>query len=72
MYEIKGIPPEYRAPEGKASVGSYMDRNITAKLGKVSTKKNFLRSNMNVAKTVNEDRRRRGLSSKTASRRRRK
>ena len=64
MYEVKGVPPEYKAPEGKASVVSHMDKNVTSKLGKPSKRRNYLKTNMNVTKIVKDDRRRRGLPSR--------
>lgn len=58
-YEIRGIPPEYKAPEGTAVVASRMDKSLTRNLGKVSKKRNYLKRNMDVKKIVEEDRQRR-------------
>ncbi len=61
-YEIRGVPPEYKAPEGSAVVASRMDRSLTRNLGKPSRRRNYLKSNMNVKQVVAEDRRKRGLN----------
>jgi hypothetical protein len=53
-YEIRGIPPEYIAPEGTAVVASRMDKSLTKNLGK-SKRINYMKSNMAVAKRVAED-----------------
>ena len=54
-YEIRGIPPEYKAPEGRAVVASHMDKSLTKGLGKVSKRRNYMKSNMAVTKRVAED-----------------
>ena len=61
-YEIRGIPPEYKAPEGTAVVASRMDKSLTRNLGKVSKKRNYLKRNMDVKKVVEDNRQRRGGS----------
>jgi hypothetical protein len=58
-YEIRGIPPEYKAPEGTAVVASRMDKSLTRNLGKVSKKRNYLKRNMDVKKVVEDNRQRR-------------
>ena len=58
-YEIRGIPPEYKAPEGTAVVASRMDKSLTRNLGKVSKKRNYLKRNMDVKKVVEDNQQRR-------------
>merc|ERR1711871_248734 len=58
-YEVRGVPPEYKAPEGEAVVASRMDKSLTRNLGKVSKKRNYLKRNMDVKKVVEDSRQRR-------------
>ena len=53
-YEIRGIPPEYKAPDGIAVVSSRMDRSLTKNLGKAK-RRNYMKSNMAVTKRVAEN-----------------
>jgi len=70
-YEIRGIPPEYIAPEGAAVVASRMDKSLTKNLGK-SKRRNFVGMNMNVSKRVAEDKAKRYGKGKGKGSRRRK
>ena len=46
-YEVRGIPPVYVAPTGKATLSTKMDKSLTRSLGKPK-KRNYLKQNMNV------------------------
>lgn len=62
-YELRGIPPEYKAPEGVAVVESRMDKSLTRNLGKPSKRTNYMKANMAVSKRVAESKmKRRGGS----------
>ena len=51
-YEVRGIPPVYVAPPGKATLSTRMDKSLTKSLGKAK-KRNYLKQNMNVGSGKN-------------------
>ena len=51
-YEVRGIPPVYVAPTGKATLSTRMDKSLTKSLGKAK-KRNYLKQNMNVGSGKN-------------------
>ena len=52
-YEVRGTHPEFRAPSVAARVEHKLDRQVAARLEHdTQTRRNIMRDNMNVTKTL--------------------